>query len=42
VDGDPVEDAAVVRAAVDGLRDNPQWTSTMLPTRTGLVCATLG
>jgi predicted O-methyltransferase YrrM len=41
VDGDPEEDAAVVRAAVDGLRDNPQWTSTLLPTRTGLVCATL-
>jgi predicted O-methyltransferase YrrM len=41
VDGDPAEDAAVVRAAVEGLRDNPQWTSTMLPTRTGLLCATL-
>jgi predicted O-methyltransferase YrrM len=41
VDGDPEEDAAVVRAVVDGLRDDPQWTSTLLPTRTGLVCATL-
>ena len=38
--GEADEDAAAVRQAVDRLRDDPQWTSTLLPTGTGLVCAT--
>jgi predicted O-methyltransferase YrrM len=38
--GDVEQDATVVRAVVEDLRDDPQWTATLLPTRTGLVCAT--
>jgi predicted O-methyltransferase YrrM len=38
--GEADEDAAALREAVDRLRDDPLWTSMLLPIGTGLVCAT--
>ena len=37
--GEADEDAPVLRSVVEGLRNDPQWTATLLPTGSGLVCA---
>jgi predicted O-methyltransferase YrrM len=37
--GEADDDAPFLRAVMDRLRDDPQWTATLIPTGAGLVCA---